>query len=150
MTTDRIAQIKADAEDHRRYNPDDVPFLLAEVERLTAELDRLHSWDGLMELMDEHWPADIFPTRPDDPNRDPGPRIVSLLRWVAGLASERDAATERESARWVEALTSDEAVQAACDEAGWDWDADGLAAPHPHDAMRPILQAAADTIRGQA
>lgn len=50
-----------------------------------AELDRLHSWDGLMELLDEHWPEHIFPTLPDDECRDTGPRIVSLLRWVQAL-----------------------------------------------------------------
>jgi hypothetical protein len=52
---------------------------------LIAELRRLHSWDGLMSLLDEHWPDDIFPTLPDDDQRDPGPRIVSLLRWVERL-----------------------------------------------------------------
>jgi hypothetical protein len=40
------------------------------------------SWAGLMELLDEHWPADLFPTLEDDPKRDAGARIVSLLRWV--------------------------------------------------------------------
>jgi len=40
------------------------------------------SWAGLMELLDEHWPADLFPTLKDDPERDSGARIVSLLRWV--------------------------------------------------------------------
>ena len=47
-----------------------------------SELERLHSWAGLMELLDEHWPADLFPTLEDDPGRDAGARIVSLLRWV--------------------------------------------------------------------
>ena len=45
-----------------------------------AEMDI--SWAGLMELLDEHWPADLFPTLKDDPKRDAGARIVSLLRWV--------------------------------------------------------------------
>jgi hypothetical protein len=65
---------------------DDVPALLAEV-------DRLHSWDGLMSLLDEHWPENIFPTVEDSGDRDWGPRIVSLLRWVdrsrTELAKER-------------------------------------------------------------
>lgn len=51
----------------------DVPALLDEVERL-------HSWDGLMSLLNEMYPDDIYPTREDDQSRDPGPRIVSLLR----------------------------------------------------------------------
>lgn len=50
-----------------------------------AEVARLHSWEGLLELLDDHWPEDIFPTLPDDQSRDPGPRIVSLIRWVDEL-----------------------------------------------------------------
>jgi hypothetical protein len=59
--------------------------LVAELAEARAELTRLHSWEGLMELLDEHWPTDLIPTLPDDDTRDPGPRIVSLLRWVAEL-----------------------------------------------------------------
>ena len=44
------------------------------------EIEALKTWEGLMALLDEHWPEDIFPTTPDDPARDAGPRIVSLLR----------------------------------------------------------------------
>jgi hypothetical protein len=53
-----------------------------------AELERLHSWDGLLALLDDHWPEDIFPTKPDSETRDPGSRIVSLLRWVERLRAE--------------------------------------------------------------
>jgi hypothetical protein len=50
-----------------------------------------YSWAGLMRLLDEEWPADIFPTRyVDDPERDAGPRIVSLMRWVQDITVERD------------------------------------------------------------
>lgn len=49
-------------------------------ETAEAEVERLHSWDGLMELLDEHWPEDVYPTLPDSDERDPGPRIVSALR----------------------------------------------------------------------
>jgi hypothetical protein len=49
---------------------------------LYAREERDLAWAGLMELLDEHWPADIFPTTEDDPKRDYGPRVVSLLRWV--------------------------------------------------------------------
>ena len=48
------------------------------------------SWAGLMELLDEHWPADLFPTLQDDPERDAGARIVSLLRWVNMLLATSD------------------------------------------------------------
>jgi hypothetical protein len=68
-----------------------------------------HSWAGLMDLLDEHWPDDIFPTRyEDDDARDAGARIVSLLRWVRDLTEERDAAqaavdrVEALAAEWAE------------------------------------------------
>lgn len=59
--------------------------------RAADEIERMHSWDGLMRLLDEHWPADIFPTLAGTDGRDPGPRIVSLLRWVGALAARLDA-----------------------------------------------------------
>lgn len=74
----------------------EVDALGARIADLTAEVERLHSWDGLMSLLDEHWPAGIFPTLADDDQRDPGPRIVSLLRWVEILRVSRDAALTEE------------------------------------------------------
>ena len=50
------------------------------LESLAEERARLHSWDGLMSLLDEHYRESTFPTLPDDDARDPGPRIVSLIR----------------------------------------------------------------------
>jgi hypothetical protein len=53
------------------------------VPELIAEVERLHSWDGVMSLLDEHYPADIFGAAvADDPARDPGPRIISLMRRI--------------------------------------------------------------------
>jgi len=67
-----------------------------------TEQERLISWAGLMELLDEHWPADIFPTLEDDLERDAGARIVSLLRWVDRLkdlvAAQEQATSETEPA----------------------------------------------------
>ncbi|BBG01612.1 MULTISPECIES: hypothetical protein [Pseudonocardia] len=60
-------------------------ILRSDLDRLRAELDRLHSWDGLMSLLDEHWPVDIFRADPMEAAADPGPRIIALLRWVAAL-----------------------------------------------------------------
>jgi hypothetical protein len=37
-------------------------------------------WDFLMEMLDRNYPQSVFPTLPDDETRDPGPRIVSLIR----------------------------------------------------------------------
>lgn len=53
-----------------------------------AEVERLHSWDGLMSLLDEHWPEDLCPTVEDDDQRDSGARIVSLIRWVERLRGQ--------------------------------------------------------------
>ena len=61
---------------------------------LLRELERLHSWDGLMELLDEHWPDDIFITAPDPEDyhqpfftaegkrANPGVIITGLIRWL--------------------------------------------------------------------
>jgi hypothetical protein len=60
---------------------------------LVAEVERLHAWDGLMSLVDEHYPTDIFPHFagvPDNPDRDPGPRILSLLREIERLRKITD------------------------------------------------------------
>jgi hypothetical protein len=72
-----------------------------------TELERLRTWAGLLELLDEHWPEDIFPTEPDSEARDVGPRIVSLLRWVERLRGELDQAhvdrsndARRSDVRW--------------------------------------------------
>lgn len=73
-----VQSSEADARHVATFDP---PTVLA----LIAELERLHSWAGLMELLDEHWPDDIFPTLEDDPKRDAGARIVSLIRWVDRL-----------------------------------------------------------------
>ncbi len=58
----------------------------ADRDRLAAELAELHTWRGLMALLDEHWPADVFDGSPD--SRDPGPRIVALMRQVDLLRRE--------------------------------------------------------------
>lgn len=58
--------------------------------RLRSELDRLHSWAGLMELLDEHWPAEVF----DGQSEDSGPRIVSLIRAVDAERASRQAWAE--------------------------------------------------------
>ena len=60
----------------------------AEVKKTIAEVDRLHTWDGMLSILDEHWPEELAPTiEKDDPSRDSGVRIVSLLRWVSRLQS---------------------------------------------------------------
>lgn len=61
-----------------------------DVHDLLAEIDRLHSWRGLMELLDEYWPEGASPTVPDNDSRDDGPRIVALIRWVDQLTRQRE------------------------------------------------------------
>jgi hypothetical protein len=63
-----------------------VASVRADRDRLAAELAELHTWRGLMSLLDEHWPADVFDGSPD--SRDPGPRIVALMRQVDLLRRE--------------------------------------------------------------
>jgi hypothetical protein len=65
----------------------------AETERdsMRSELARLHSWDGLMELLDEHWPADIFTGE----SGDPGPRMIVAIREIDRLRSRLAAADRR-------------------------------------------------------
>lgn len=63
------------------------PGQLEDLERiatqLRAERDRLHSWVGIIGLLDEHYPADVFAGR-----LDPGPRIIALTREVDRLRTE--------------------------------------------------------------
>lgn len=86
----RVARAAWDVMDRHRCD-EQAERAYRRAERAEAELDRLHSWAGLMELLDEHYPADLIPTAPDDPARDTGPRIVSLIRRVdaAEAAIER-------------------------------------------------------------
>lgn len=60
--------------------------------RLVAEeeLQRLRSWEGLMSLLDAHYPPDIF----GGASGDPGPRIVALTRQVDRLRRRMDAALQ--------------------------------------------------------
>ena len=73
----------------------EAPGLLA---GLADAVERLHTWDGLMSLLDEHYPSDVFVGGAES---DPGPRIVGLVRELdaararvaaleAGIAEHRD------------------------------------------------------------
>lgn len=81
-----IAKLEAKLDKQQRYDAGTQELIDGGIQRiaeLEAELaDR--SWDTLMSLLDEHWSAKVFPTtyKVDEPERDVGPRIVSLLRWV--------------------------------------------------------------------
>lgn len=62
----------------------------AELRNLRAEIDRLHTLNGIVSALDRHYPASVFPTTrlTDEPDRDLGPRVVSLIRWVGELQRE--------------------------------------------------------------
>lgn len=94
-----MERIKADLESTRCTDAMQDFFRVGDVRALITELERLHSWEGLMSLVDEHYPTDIFPHfagAPDNPDRDPGPRILSLLREVERLRSYKSLPPELE------------------------------------------------------
>lgn len=71
--------------------PELVRELIDALTAARAEVDRLHTWAGLMSLLDTYYPEDIFPTQPDgSPDRDPGPRIVSLIRYLENARAENE------------------------------------------------------------
>ena len=43
---------------------------------LSEELDKHHTWDGMMELLDKHYPPSVFTGE----SGDPGARIIVLAR----------------------------------------------------------------------
>lgn len=85
MTGDELDAISDDIDMAARSAEMARHVALDHAPQLVDEVRRLHTWDGLMSLLDEHYPVDIFPTEPDRDDRDPGPRIISLLRTVAEL-----------------------------------------------------------------
>ena len=84
------------------------------------QLERLHSWGGLLELLDEHWPTDIFPApesidaAKSQTRRDTGPVILGLIRWVDKLSA--DLAAARQQLDRVRAEAADAALKWAASE----------------------------------
>jgi hypothetical protein len=76
--------------------------LRVELEEARGEVAFHHTWDGLMALVEQHYPEEIFPTVAGPDQRDPGPRIVSLVRWVDQLRA--DSMPRAEVARAMDAL----------------------------------------------
>lgn len=58
--------------------------VVRELAQLQAEAAQLHTWQGLMSLLDEHYPPEVF----DGSSGDEGPRIVALVREVDWLRRE--------------------------------------------------------------
>lgn len=88
LPDERLAEIrgKFERETAARAKVADAHHGYSAIRDLLAEVDRLHSWDGLMSLLDEHYPADIF----TGSSGDDGPRIIALTREVDRLKAERD------------------------------------------------------------
>ena len=80
---DRLENARADVE-HLKAQRDELiserDEAREEAARQGAEVERLHSWGGLLSLLDEHWPEDVFPDRTGKPDRDTGPRLVAAIR----------------------------------------------------------------------
>ena len=75
-----------------------VKEIIHERDEARAEIEWLNSWAGLMWILDAHWPESMCPTtrEREEHLRDPGPRIVALLRWVDELKAE----VERLTTKW--------------------------------------------------
>lgn len=80
---DAIEKLIAHMSNTDPYTHEQVVRLLASYRALQTENERLYTWDAIMELLQRHYPEDIFPVLPDDPKRDLGPRIISLIRLLA-------------------------------------------------------------------
>lgn len=50
-----------------------------------AGADHFRNWDGLLSILDEVYPADVF----TGVSGDPGPRIIVLLREINALRGDR-------------------------------------------------------------
>jgi hypothetical protein len=70
-----LARSGADATDHE----------LRQVVALLADRDRLHTWHGLMSVLDQHYPPNV----PLGPDSDPGPRILALTRALDAARADR-------------------------------------------------------------
>lgn len=81
---DRIAQALEDAD----YRPDMKRGDLADAVMpiVEEEIAQLRSWNGLMAVLDENYPPDVFTG--DGTRGDPGPRIIALTRELDRLRGE--------------------------------------------------------------
>jgi hypothetical protein len=54
------------------------------------------NWHGLMQILNDIYPETIFPTKPDNQDRDIGPRIISLCRQLNELTQQHDQQPDRQ------------------------------------------------------
>lgn len=114
LSAEELRQIAVDAElpeiETDRYAL--ICRLLDHADALETELTRLHSWDGLIELLNEHWPAEIF----NGSSGDPGPTIVALIRVIDGL--QQDNASQRAAVETADVL-ADAVAGARVENTNW-------------------------------
>lgn len=75
----------------------------AELATLRAENEQLHTWDGLMSVLDEHYPHDVF----DGSSGDEGPRTVVLARALAQARDHADSGAARITAERQRQITAE-------------------------------------------
>lgn len=77
------------------------PVAQAEIERLREQIADMapRDWNGLMTILDEVYPTDVFPPGEDNPGADTGVRILSLIRHLDRLRA-RAAELERAGIGW--------------------------------------------------
>jgi hypothetical protein len=80
------------------------PVAQAEIERLREQIAEMvpRDWHGLMAILAEVYPPDVFPPGEDNPAADPGVRILSLIRHLdrlRGRVAELEAREQR--VRWL-------------------------------------------------
>lgn len=63
--------------------PDESRARIAELE---SALARAETWDGLIELLDKHYPPDVVTGE----SHDPGPRMIVLVREVSRLTARAE------------------------------------------------------------
>ena len=76
MSDDLVERLRAEEDDY--CFECNARFICGEA---ADEIERLHSWEGILSLLDEHYPADIF----DGSSGDPGPTIIVLTREIERL-----------------------------------------------------------------
>jgi hypothetical protein len=92
---DRLAAELSNAREWLDLRTSELASANSQRDAALAERDRLHTWHGLMSVLDQHYPPNV----PLGPDSDPGPRILALTRALDAARAElatarRDAAAD--------------------------------------------------------
>lgn len=93
MTDDLVTRLRTSADE---WENNEMPVTAALLAEAADEIDRLlePSWSRLMEILDEHYPAEVC----DGSSGDPGPTIIVLTREIDRLRDLTDPWTHPELA----------------------------------------------------